>query len=458
VTEFLLLSIVLLPVASLYQEWKERSSWYFLNPINSFWLTFAYAGAVQPALAKNDWITFYGEETLVATLAMFLVLGIAVHFGYHGHYGSLWARRLPSLPMPDPKKVLWCGLILVGIGLLGYHLVAQSSGGWQKWSSAPRRYTDYTLSGYIYTMPRVATLGLMILLCYAFAQEGKLPLKISVAALGVLNTVWQIYTGTREGTVVMLIIMLGSIYGARRRNPPVVALLGLMAAAFFLFAFIPTYRGQFRNLSLNLEETPEMVLERSMAFYEGGEDKPGKATSGPDLWSDFGMAISVAYYVPTRLEYDYGQMLLEAVTRPIPRFLWAGKSYPEGEAWDRFHQVSGISDIINAAGLRSGPSPTMVGKYFYILGWPGLLIGGYLTGICFRILWEFLQLHSHFVTGVVLAVATAGLGAMEMIHPLSWSVNFWLPTIGFPFFVMSYLMRQRETPPELVTSRFSPSH
>lgn len=170
------------------------------------------------------------------------------------------------------------------------------------------------------------------------------------------------------------------------------------------------------------------------------------------------MAISVAYYVPSRADFDYGQMFLEVFTRPIPRFIWPDKIYPEGEAWDRFHQVAQVSDVINAAGLRSGPSPTMVGKYYYAFGWPGLALGGYLTGICFRVLWEFLQRHSHLVTGVILAVATAGLGAMEMIHPLSWSINFWLPTIGFPFFVMCYLMRQRETPPQAVTPRFSSSH
>jgi oligosaccharide repeat unit polymerase len=441
------------PVFSLYKEWKDRGGWYFLNPINSFWLTFIYVGVIQTGLARNEWIAFYGEETVLAVLAMFLVLGLGIHMGYHSEHGPKWETKLPTLPAPDAKKVLWASLILLGIGFLGYHLVAQSSGGWQKWISSPRRYTEYTLSGYIYTMPRVATLGIMVLLCYAFFQDGKPLLKLSAAALGLLNTFWQVYTGTREGTIVMLVIMLGSIYGSRRRNPPIVGLLGVLVLVFFLFGFIPSYRSNFSNLSFNIQETPEQVLERSMAFYENTEEKPG-----PNLWSDFGMAISVAYYVPSRADFDYGQMFLEVFTRPIPRFIWPDKIYPEGEAWDRFHQVAQVSDVINAAGLRSGPSPTMVGKYYYAFGWPGLALGGYLTGICFRVLWEFLQRHSHLVTGVILAVATAGLGAMEMIHPLSWSINFWLPTIGFPFFVMCYLMRQRETPPQAVTPRFSSSH
>ncbi|RYX82800.1 oligosaccharide repeat unit polymerase [bacterium] len=438
-TELLLLLIVVVPVFSLYKEWKDRGGWYFLNPINSFWLTFIYAGAVQPALARADWVSFYSEEVLNLTLGMFLVLGLAVHVGYHSATGPQWSTRIPNLKTPDLKKVFWCGLILLGIGLIGYALVIQASGGWARWSASPRRFTDYSLSGYIYTMPRVATLGIMVLLCYAFAQEKRLPLKISVLALGVVNLFWQIYSGTREGTIVMLIILVGSIYGARRRNPPWIALFATFAATFFFFGFIPTYRGEFRNLSFNVEESPDEVVERSFSFFSGDDTKPH-----PDLWTDFGMAISVAYYVPSRLDYDYGQMLLEIFTRPIPRALWPTKSYPEGEAWDRFHRVSGVSTITNGAGLLSGPSPSMVGKYYYIGGWLGLVIGGYLVGVIFRALWEFLQRNVHTVIGATFSVATAGLGAMEMIHPLSWSVNFWLPTIAFPFFVMSYLVRQTE--------------
>ena len=447
----LLIAIFLVPVFSIAREWRARGAWHFLNPVNSFWLTYVYAGVVQPLLSADDWIAFYGEGVFLQCLAMFLVVGIAVAVGYELHQGREWSQRIPDFSVPSGSKIAWFGAILIGVGLLGYVAVSGASGGWAFWSSSPRENTNFDLSGYIYTLPRVATLGIMVLLCHAFSLRGAWLYKGSMIFIGVANALWQAYTGTREGTIVMLVILIGSIYGAQRRNPPIWAIGGLVAAIFFVFGFIPTYRGQFRNLSFNIDDAPAQVVERSFQFFSDpdfGDDAPSthKKDKGPDLWSDFGMAISVAYYVPARVPYDGGQMLLEVFTRPIPRGLWPNKDYPESRAWDKFHQVSGISDALNPAGYRSGPSPTMIGKYFYIGGWLGLIVGGIFSGLCFRVLWEFLQRQMHLVTGVILAVASIGLGGMEMIHPLAWSVNFWLPTVFAPFVVLVWLVRDPNPP------------
>ena len=448
----LLLAIFLVPLVAIARQWRRAGSWHFLNPINAFWLTFLYAGVVQPLLAQEDWIAFYGEAVYLQTLAMFLVLGVAVALGYSLQRARDWSRIIPDFSVPSGAKIFVFGVVLIGLGLLGYVLVAQNSGGWAYWSAAPRERTNFELSGYVYTLPRVATLGLMVLLCHAFSRPGHSLYKIVVIGLGVANLLWQAYTGTREGTIVMLVILFGSIFAAQRRNPPLFSLPILLATVFFVFGFIPTFRGGFRDLSFNLNSTPSDVVGRSFGFFSDpdfGDGAPStyKPDKGPDLWSDFGMAISVAYYVPQRVSYDYGYMLLESLTRPVPRALWPDKLYPESEAWDRFHQVSGISDSLNPAGFRGGPSPTMVGKYFYIGGWLGLVVGGVFSGFCFRVLWEFLRRQQQVVTGVILLVASAGLGGMEMIHPLAWSVNFWLPTVFVPFLVLVWLVRDSKAVP-----------
>ena len=444
--EFLLLAIVAVPVYSLYLDHKARG-WYFFNPVNSFWLAFIYAGAVQPFLGRDKWIPYYNEATFTGTLALFLALGIAIHIGYNARLGPPLARRVPVFPRPDSRKVFWCGLLLLAIGLLGYFIVISASGGWARWSSNPRDYTNFNLSGYVYTLPRVATLGIMVLLCHAFSlRPVSQPYRLVMLALALLNLSWQVYSGTREGTIMMLIILVGSIYGAQNRNPPWTAIGVLVALGFFVFGFIPTYRKSLRKLSFNTLDTPRQIVENSFAFYSNPDGQP-EDSDEPDLWSDFGMAISVNYYVPSQLDYDNGQMLLEIFTRPIPRAIWPDKNYPEGEAWDRFHQVSGVSDVFNLEGLRSGPSPTMVGKYYYIGGWLGLIAGGLFSGVMLRAFADYLRLNRHLVTGAIFAVASAGLGAMEMIHPLSWSVNLWLPTIAFPFAVMVWLVRDTNPVP-----------
>ena len=439
--ELLLLGIVGVPLYSLYLDHRARG-WYFFNPANSFWLAFIYAGAVQPYLSRDKWIPFYSEATFTSTLAMFLVLGLAVHLGYNARFGPPLARKIPAFPVPDMRKVFWCGVILLGIGLVGYLVVIGASGGWASWSADPRGRTNFLLSGYVYTLPRVATLGIMVLLCHAFSIRSSSQFyRLFIVALALLNLAWQVYSGTREGTITMLIILVGSVYGAQNRNPPLPAIGVMVAMAFFVFGFIPTYRAFFRDLKFDTLDTPSQIVQNSFDFYGNPDGEKGVPSDKPDLWSDFGMAISVNHYVPSQVDFDYGQMLLEAFTRPIPRALWPDKSYPEGEAWDRFHRVSHISDSLNPAGLRSGPSPTMVGKYYYIGGWLGLVLGGFFSGTLLRALAYYLRRNRHLVTGAIFAVASAGLGAMEMIHPLSWSVNLWLPTIAFPFAIMVWLVR-----------------
>ena len=449
---FLLFLIALIPVVAVARQWRLEGSWHFLNPVNAFWLAFVYAGVAQPLLSDYKWIPFYGEAIFLQTLAMFVVLGIAFAIGYGLPVAAKLSRVLPDFPAPSQTKIFFAGLLLIALGLLGYFLIMRASGGAAYWLSGPRYNTDFeNLSGYTYTLPRLATLGLMILLCHAFWQREAYIYKFCVVGLAVVNTIWQAYTGTREGTIMMVVILYGSTFAAMRRNPPLWTTALLFPTLIFIFGFIPTYRGDFRDLSFHLNDQPAVIVDRSLGFFSDpdfGDQAPSvyKPDKGPDLWSDFGMAISVAYYVPAKVPYNNGYMLLEILTHGIPRALWPGKIYPESESWDKFHRVSNISTAENLEGLRGGPSPTMVGKYFYIGGWIGLVLGGMFSGACFRFLWEFLRRQLCHVTGVIFLVASAGLGGMEMIHPLSWSVFFWLPTVFIPFLIFVWISRDPDAP------------
>lgn len=456
----LLFLIALIPAVAVTREWRLAGGWHFLNPVNAFWLTFVYAGVAQPLLSDTKWIPFYGRAVFLQTLLMFVLLGIAFAVGYAAPLATRASRFLPDFPAPSQSKIFWTGVLLIGIGLVGYYIVMDASGGSAYYLSAPRSNTNFELSAYVYTMPRLATLGLMILLCHAFSQREAYLYKTGIVGLALLNLVWQAYTGTREGTIMMLVILFGSTFAAMRRNPPVIAFALLLPTIFFVFGFIPTYRGGFHDLSFNLTDPASQVVDRSFGFFSDpdfGSQAPSvyKHDKGPDLWSDFGMAISVVYYVPERVKFDKGYLLLEVLTHGIPRAIWPGKIYPESEAWDRFHRVTNISTSENLEGFRGGPSPTMVGKYYFIGGWLGVILGGLFSGFCFRFLWEFLSRQFRYVTGVILLVASAGLGGMEMIHPLAWSVFFWLPTVFVPFLAFVWLSRDTNAPPASMQARRS---
>ena len=458
--EFLLMiATVLVPVISVARQWRIEGSWHFLNPVNVFWLAFVYAGVAQPLLTDDEWIAFYGRDVFLQTLAMFPLLGIAFAIGYSLPLGLFASRILPDFRKPSQVKVCVAGVLLIAIGLLGYFLIIRASGGTQYWLSSPKANTDYErLSGYTYTLPRLATLGLMILLCHAFSQREAVFYKLSLVGLVIINTLWQAYYGVREGTLMMLVILYGSSFAAMRRNPPIWATALLFPTLIFIFGFVPTYRGDFRNLSFNVQDRPALIVDRSLAFFSDpnyGSQAASvyKPDKGPDLWSDFGMAISIVNYVPEKVPYDNGYMLLEILTHGIPRAVWPDKIYPEPESWDRFFRVTNISLSENLAGLRSGPSPTMVGKYYYIGGPLGIILGGMLSGFCFRALWEFLRRQLRYVTGIILLVASVGLGGMEMIHPFGWSVLFWIPTVFLPFLVFVWITRDTNALPEPMQPR-----
>ena len=454
-----MIATTLVPIVAVTRAWRAEGSWHFLNPVNVFWLAFVYAGVVQPLLSAENWIAFYGRDVFLHTLAMFLLLGIAFAIGYSLPLGLRASRILPDFRKPSQLKVFVAGVLLIALGFLGYFLIIRASGGAQYWLSSPKANTDYErLSGYTYTMPRLATLGLMILLCHAFSQREAVLYKLFLVGLVAINTLWQAYFGVREGTLMMLVILYGSSFAAMRRNPPIWATALLFPTIIFIFGFVPTYRGDFRDLQFNVTDKPAMVVDRSLSFFSDpnyGSQAPStyKPDKGPDLWSDFGMAISIVNYVPEKVHYDNGYMLLEILTKGIPRTLWPDKIYPEPEAWDRFFRVTNISTSENLVGFRGGPSPTMVGKYYYIGGWIGIVLGGMLSGFCFRALWEFLRRQIRYVTGIILLVASVGLGGMEMIHPFGWSVFFWIPTVFIPFLVFVWITRDNSAPPEPMQPR-----
>jgi hypothetical protein len=121
-------------------------------------------------------------------------------------------------------------------------------------------------------------------------------------------------------------------------------------------------------------------------------------------------------------------MLLDFLTRPVPRAWWPQKIYPEGESWDRLNRVAGTTSWINAAGLLSGPAPSLIGKYFYIAGPVGVLLGGLWTGVFLQSIRSYVSRYTG-VTGVLLAVGCFSLGFSEIINPLAWPF-FWLPATG----------------------------
>lgn len=438
--QYLIFSIPVIPTL-FYLTRKGR--WQFLDPINTFWLAYLNFGFLQPLLEKNEWIAYYGEDAFTKTVVMFLVLGTSVAVGYRSRMGKRAAAKIPVLcHVESPSKIFCFGVLVTGIGLLAYLGFVVIAGGWSQFTSVARTAIafEWDRPGYLLVLPRLVSPGLLVLLCHAFSQEGRKSYKAILVLLALLYTLWLLYTGTRDGVILMALIILGSTFGIKRKNPPFVVLAATVVLVVFLNAFIATYRGQFYNLTFNTEgETSSEIYSQSLDFYMSS-----KSNSGLYLGTEYGMAIAAAYYIPDSLDYDYGYMLLDVFTKYVPRQVWPEKIYPEADAWDRFHRIANTSNSMNPSGQLSGPAPTMVAKYFYISGWLGLLLGGWFSGWCFRMVWEYVRRYPP-IAGTILMVSTAVLGFLEMAHPLGWTILFWVPTVGMPLFLMMFLIRAKSS-------------
>lgn len=430
----LLLALVLaVPLWFYHSTWR---SFYFLNPINTFWPLYLMFAFYESTTHLEAWISVYGESVVQLTILLHILLGICVCIGYRMKFGKRLAQRAPINSGPDVgRRYLALGVVMLLIGTYGYIHIILVSGGLSRYLSTARTGTDFAaLSGYEMALPGFIPVGLCLVLCLAKQGNRYRMLFRPVIAGFIVLLLWDVYSGTRSGVILTLVLLLGGYYGAERRNPPwsMVFLGGI--GVIILVGFTAAFRGDMFGGRLNADTNLEDAISRSLASFRGN-----KEAEGAPLGLEFSMACAVVTYVPASVSFDKGQLLLELLTRPIPRSIWPEKVYPEGEAWSKIHEIAGTATWRNDAGLLSGPAPGAVGKFYYIGGPIGVILGGLLTGIMMQFVYYYTMRFSG-VSQVFLAVSAAMLGFGEMNNPMLWPIT-WLPTTGMGLVVALSMCR-----------------
>jgi hypothetical protein len=94
----------------------------------------------------------------------------------------------------------------------------------------------------------------------------------------------------------------------------------VMVALAFVFFFGITVPRQFRNTDARAQPLGQLLLEDAL--------HPGQAMqdflAGPDTAMADGFGVELQF-VPDRIDYQMGRTYLEAVSRPVPRAIWAEK-------------------------------------------------------------------------------------------------------------------------------------
>ncbi|MGJ5813080.1 hypothetical protein [Paludibaculum fermentans] len=431
-TELALALVVAVPLWFYLSTWR---SFYFLNPINTFWPLYLMFGVYESFTHLDAWNRIYGDSVVCYTILLHVLLGLCVCVGYRMKFGRRTAERAPINSGPDiGNRYLALGVVMLALGVYGYVNIIAVSGGIGRFLATSRTGTDFgALSGYEMALTGFIPVGLCLVLCLS-RQGQRYRMLFRPVLIGFLALlIWDIYSGTRSGVILALVLLMGGFYGTERRNPPaaVVILGGLGVIA--LVGFTAAFRGDMFGGRLNADVSVEEGLDRIFASFRGDE------MVGPQLGTEFSMACAVVTYVPDSIAFNKGRLLLELLTRPIPRSVWPEKIYPEGEAWSQVHEIAGTATWRNDAGLLSGPAPGAVGKLYYIAGPIGVILGGLLTGIMLQFVY-FYTMRFSGVSQVFLSVSTAMLGFGEMNNPMLWPIT-WLPTTGLGIVVALSLCR-----------------
>ena len=435
---FILLVIAVAAVPVLFYSFWAGKDWWFLDPINTFWPVYILFGVFQPLAFREGWMEIYGEGTVLITLGMFVLAGGCVCAGYRLDLGRWLGLRLPVQRGQDNVgRLIILGFVAIACGVAAYASVIKIAGGIASFLSTSRTNIDYSqTSNSLLSVLSLVPLGLFILLCTCYAANSHQVLK-RVALVGTLSWgLWCVYSGTRSGVISTAVILFGSIYGRKRNNPSVGISVLALAAVVVLVGFTTQYRGIFYGGHFNSGDSVTEAIDASLTSFT--ESKGGSVPMG----AEFSMAEAVIQNVPSQVPYDFGHMLLEMLTRPIPRSFWPDKLYPEGEAWDRIHRVAGTAGWQNNAGYLSGPAPGLVGKYYYIGGVEGVILGGLWTGVFLNAVRTYTRRYPPVAQSLI-AVGCFILGFSEMNNPLSLEFG-WLPSTGVGLALIILLSRKRQ--------------
>jgi hypothetical protein len=219
------------------------------------------------------------------------------------------------------------------------------------------------------------------------------------------------------------------------------ALAGAVFLALFILSnFQGSYRDKFTNLSLNLDQIDmDEARGGALPFFLGGDQalQADAVSSG----IEFNCVMSVVELVPDKVPYNYGYGYLELFTRWIPRGIWPDKFYPQMEAVQGvLHEAQLSGANVRDTDILMGPAFTFVGHWYYVGGPIGLIFGGLLTGVLFRIIRTIYDRGNRSEGDILIYVSLIGIGFSEAAStPLAWLST--LPFVLGPLALILFLCR-----------------
>jgi hypothetical protein len=427
----------------------RRGRWLALDPLNSFWGGVLAVYVLQPVQFADVLARWHAPGIMEWTLGLSLLAFTGVVVGYEATWGTAWGHSLPRMPARlNAQRLTLVALALMALGFVGYGYLIGTAGSFWEWIAVPRGGTNWAaVNGYIATLIYFLPLGIALLLFRVNLWRTPQWMVVLVWTLQGLITLWSLYIGSRSQLIGNVLTGFGAFYLPRRRNPPV----WLMAVTFLVLtitvSFMGAYRENFTNLSFNLDQMDlQEVEQRVLPEFLGGSARVKK--SDVATGNDFNCVMAAVELVPAEVDFNYGECLLEFLTRPIPRALWPDKSYPHYEAFTPIYDRARLSSWVVPSARRlilAGPAFTFVGHWYAVGGPVVLIIAGVLTGCFFRMIRTVYNRSAASQGDKILYLFLMPIGFSEAAAtPL-----FWVFSIGIflvPLAALLYVCRESVEP------------
>lgn len=422
----------------------SKGRWLLLDPLNMFWAGVLVVYVMQPISHASTFIDWHPDGVFELTL-FWTVFGLVfVLIGYEQPIGSFRDRIIPAMPYRFISTRFALGAyILIFMGIFGYMFQFASAGGAEKWLEVGRGGTDWdNVSGYMLATADLLPLGILMLLFHAELHPVSKAKRQIIWLLGFGMLLWFLYLGTRSRTISFSLVLLAAYYLPRRRNPPLWHAAFIFLMLFIIVNFQASFRGNFTNLSFNLNQINiEEAYRLSAPGFLGGNLE----TQAKDISKsiEFNCVMSVVELVPDRVDYNYGYGHLEIFTRIIPRALWPDKIYPSMESGQGVLREGGLtSATVRDTNLLMGPAFTFAGHWYYVGGAVGLMLGGLLTGAMLRLIRYIYDRSCGAEGDLILFTILSSVGFGEAAAtPLGWIFN--IPITLLPVLIIFYWSGER---------------
>ena len=147
---------------------------------------------------------------------------------------------------------------------------------------------------------------------------------------------------------------------------------------------------------------------------------------------------------PRVVGFNYGDHYLNYFVRWIPRIFWPNRPNFGIEYHRKLERAMGLN--------LSGPTLTILGYYQANFGYIGIIIGMFLSGICFSVIYRWFRKHSdkkgalilysHFLVYGIISVFSYGI-----LTGWSYYIPFYLLPAGLSYWYLHFIQKRKASTP-----------